>query len=90
MGCKWLGPRLGSLNNELQVKGEKQIYALTIYQATGYQIRRPSQRNVSNYLLPPVLVSSIKRSAEAEAAPNRFADTNPTTRVLKFARLYCT
>lgn len=29
----------------------------------------------------------IRRSAEAEATPNRFADTNPTTRVLKFARL---
>jgi len=35
-------------------------------------------------------MTTIKRSAEAEAAPNRCADTNPTTRVLKFARLYCT
>ena len=26
----------------------------------------------------------------AEAAPSRYADTDPTTRVLKFARLYCT
>ena len=28
-------------------------------------------------------MTTIKRSAEAKAAPNRFADTNPTTRVLK-------
>ena len=59
------------------------------YQATGYQTRGSSQRRVSNYLLAPVLVDTIKRGAEAEATPNNCADSNPTTRLLRFVRPYC-
>jgi len=72
------------------VKVEKTNISPEVYQATGYQIRRSSQRIVSNCLLPPVLMTSIKRGADAGATPSNCADSNPTTRVLRFVRPYCT
>jgi len=36
-----------------------------------------------------LLDQTIKRDAEAEATPNNFADSIPTTRLLRFVKPYC-